>query len=134
MTPSRPGPHGEHRPSRAGGRSLYSRPMYPLLCSTYSLLCWTAAAGVTVASGSPRPLAPADSLAARIRARVAAVPGAVVGVAYRHLTRPDSLYLDADSSFHAASTMKVPVMVELFRRADAGALSLDQEILLVNQF
>jgi hypothetical protein len=26
------------------------------------------------------------------------------------------------------------VMIELFRQADRGALSLDQEILLVNQF
>jgi hypothetical protein len=29
--------------------------------------------------------------------------------------------------------MKVPVMIELFRRADAGGLSLDQGILLINQ-
>jgi beta-lactamase class A len=30
--------------------------------------------------------------------------------------------------------MKVPVMIEFFRRIDSGALSLDQPILLVNQF
>ena len=35
---------------------------------------------------------------------------------------------------HAASTMKVPVMVELFRRADAGEIDLDSEIVLRNRF
>jgi beta-lactamase class A len=75
-----------------------------------------------------------DSLAARIAARIAALPGARAGVAFIDLQRSDSLLLDADSSFHAASTMKVPVMIELFREADAGGLSLDQPILLVNSF
>ncbi|MDQ6886855.1 MAG: class A beta-lactamase-related serine hydrolase [Gemmatimonadota bacterium] len=77
---------------------------------------------------------PDDSLAARIAARIAALPGARAGVAFIDLERPDSVFLDADSSFHAASTMKVPVMIELFRQLDAGHLSLDQPILLVNSF
>ena len=75
-----------------------------------------------------------STLAARIRARIAQVPGAQVGVAFRWPHHRDSLYLDADSSFHAASTMKVPVMIELFRQTDAGELPLDQRILLVNRF
>jgi len=75
-----------------------------------------------------------DSLAAHIRERAAQVPGAVIGVAFHDLQTNDSLFLNADDSFHAASTMKVPVMIELFRRIDAGALGLDQGILLVNQF
>jgi beta-lactamase class A len=75
-----------------------------------------------------------DSLATRIQARIAATPGAVVGVAFRDLGGGGELYLNADDSFHAASTMKVPVMIELFRQADRGWISLDQPILLVNQF
>lgn len=76
-----------------------------------------------------------DSLEARVRARVAQTPGAEAGVAYWRLDgRPDSLFIEADTSFHAASTMKVPVMIELFRQVDAGGLSLDQPILLVNRF
>jgi beta-lactamase class A len=75
-----------------------------------------------------------DSLAARIRERIATVPGAEVGVAFHRLGHDDTLYLNADSAFHAASTMKVPVMIELFRQVDARGLSLDQRILLVNQF
>ena len=75
-----------------------------------------------------------DSLRARIVARVATIPGARVGIAFRDLGSRDTLYLDADSSFHAASTMKVPVLVELFRAQDRGALRLDDSLLLVNDF
>ena len=71
---------------------------------------------------------------ARLAARIAAVPGARVAVAYRDLGGPESLFMLADSAFHAASTMKVPVMVELFRQADAGRLSLDAELPLRNAF
>jgi beta-lactamase class A len=75
-----------------------------------------------------------DSLGARISARVAATPGAIVGVAFRDLGDAGQLFINADESFHAASTMKVPVMIEAFRQVDAGRLRLDQGILLVNQF
>jgi beta-lactamase class A len=75
-----------------------------------------------------------DSLRARSERRIAEVPGAVVGVAYRDVDDDRGVYVNADTIFHAASTMKVPVMIELFRRADAGALRLDDGILLVNQF
>ena len=85
-------------------------------------------------SGGPVRQVPADSLRARIERRIAAVPGAVVGVAFHDLGSGDTLFLNADATFHAASTMKVPVMIELFRRADAGALRLDQRVLLVNRF
>src|SRR6185503_11361094 len=75
-----------------------------------------------------------DSLKRSIGRRIAEVKDATVGVAFRDLGTGDTLYLNADDSFHAASTMKVPVMIELFRRIDVGALRLDQGILLVNQF
>jgi len=75
-----------------------------------------------------------DSLKARIDARVAQVPGAIVGVSYRDLQTGDSLDVNAADSFHAASTMKVPVMIELFRQAERGWIRLDQPLLLVNQF
>ncbi len=75
-----------------------------------------------------------DSVAERINARVAAEPGAQVGVAYIDLATGDTLFLNADSSFHAASTMKVPVMIELFRAAEAGSFAMNQRLMLVNQF
>src|SRR5712675_605127 len=75
-----------------------------------------------------------DSIVEQIQARVRAEPGAQVGVAYVDLASGDTLFLNADTSFHAASTMKVPVMVELFRRAATGSFRMDQGLLLVNQF
>ena len=66
--------------------------------------------------------------------RVTQDKDAVVGLAFHDLATGDSLFLNADESFHAASTMKVPVMIELFRRVDAGTLRLGQPVPLANQF
>ena len=75
-----------------------------------------------------------DSLLERIQARIAEEPGVQVGLAYIDLASGDTLFLNADTSFHAASTMKVPVMIELFRRANTGSFRMNQGLLLVNQF
>ena len=75
-----------------------------------------------------------DSLREKLEARIAQRPGAVVAVAYIDPAAGDTLFLNADSSFHAASTMKVPVMIELFRSAQEGRLPMGQGIMLVNQF
>jgi beta-lactamase class A len=75
-----------------------------------------------------------DSLVERIGTRIAQEPGAQVGLAYIDLASGDTLFLNADTSFHAASTMKVPVMIELFRRANTGSFRMNQGLLLVNQF
>jgi beta-lactamase class A len=60
--------------------------------------------------------------------------GAEVAVALRTLDGRDELLLDVDGPFHAASTMKVPVMIELFRQAEAGTLSLDEPLRIRNEF
>jgi Beta-lactamase class A len=75
-----------------------------------------------------------DDLRGAIVARIAQVPGAQVAVSYRGLDGTVALDLNADEAFHAASTMKVPVMIEVLRAVDAGRLGLDQRILLVNRF
>lgn len=85
-------------------------------------------------SAGRKALAPEDSLRARIEARIAEVPGARVAVVLHDLQDRYVVGIAADSSFHAASTMKVPVMIELFRQVDAGHLSLDQSLLVVNSF
>jgi beta-lactamase class A len=98
------------------------------------MITFIAALAIASSAGAITPAASADSLAERIQARIAALPGAEVGLAYHKLGTGDSLYLDADKSFHAASTMKVPIMIQLFRRVDSGGLSLDYPLLLVNDF
>ncbi len=75
-----------------------------------------------------------DSLLQQIRNRIIQDSGAYVGVAYVDLGSTDTLFINADTSFHAASTMKVPVMIELFRRANTGSFRMDQGLLMVNQF
>jgi beta-lactamase class A len=82
----------------------------------------------------PRTRPVEDSLRARIARRIAEVPGATVGVAFRDLARGDTLYVGADERFHAASTMKVPVMIELFRQIDHGQLALVQRLPVKNEF
>jgi beta-lactamase class A len=75
-----------------------------------------------------------DSTLERIKDRIQQEPGAQVGLAYVDLSTGDTLFLNADSSFHAASTMKVPVMVALFRRATSGSFAMNQRLMVVNQF
>ncbi len=63
-----------------------------------------------------------------VRARIEALigkSGADVAVAFRTLDGRDELLIQPDVDYHAASTMKVPVLVELFRQARAGTLKLD---------
>lgn len=67
-------------------------------------------------------------------ARIVSASGAEVGVAFRSLDGRDELLVSPDLSFHAASTMKVPVMIELFRQQAAGLLSLDEELEISNSF
>jgi beta-lactamase class A len=69
----------------------------------------------------------------RIHQRIAA-SGAQVGLYYRHLARPDTLLHDADVRMHAASTMKVPVMIQVYRDVEAGLLALDDSIPVTNAF
>ena len=75
-----------------------------------------------------------DSLRAHLEQRIAATPGAVVSVYYKSLKMGELVTIAADSSFHAASTMKVPVMIEFFRQVERGGLLEQQPVLLVNQF
>ncbi len=71
-------------------------------------------------------------LQARVQKLIAA-SGAEVAVVARDASRT-FLSIEADKEFHAASTMKVPVMIELFREADAGTLSLDDPLAVKNEF
>jgi beta-lactamase class A len=87
-------------------------------------------AAVLVVQGATASL---PSLESQLRQLIAS-SGAEVAIAYRTLDGKTELFLDADKSFHAASTMKVPVMIELFRQARNGALSLDQPLTIRNEF
>jgi beta-lactamase class A len=74
-----------------------------------------------------------SALETELRAAIAA-SGAEVAVAVRTLDGRTEVLIDADKPFHAASTMKVPVMIELFRQAGSGKLTLDTPLLIRNEF
>jgi len=52
----------------------------------------------------------------------------------RTLDGRDELFIAADQSFHAASTMKIPVMIELFTQVQAGKVRLDEPLAVKNEF
>jgi len=83
------------------------------------------------ASGGGKP-----SLASGVQAalRQAAGRDRVVAVAYCDLGTGETLLWNDHVSLHAASTMKVPVMVALFAAADRGEIRLDEPIAIRNEF
>jgi len=60
--------------------------------------------------------------------------GAEVGVAFRTLDGKTEWYFRADEPFHAASTMKIPVLIELFHQVREGKLKLDDPLPVKNEF
>jgi beta-lactamase class A len=66
--------------------------------------------------------------------RLIAASGPEVAVAFRTLDGRDELLIGPDVPFHAASTMKVPVMIELFAQAKKGTLRLDDPLPVKNSF
>jgi beta-lactamase class A len=75
-----------------------------------------------------------DSLRARLKARIGAAPAQAVGVYFQDLGSGDTLLVHGNLRFHAASTMKIPVMIQLYRDRDAGRLTLDDSITVTNRF
>jgi len=89
---------------------------------------------LSFSSGVPVIAAPTNDLGKTIEALIHASGAETVAVSYYDLATGAELLINPDTSFHAASTMKVPVMIELYRAFDAGRLRADQTIQLRNQF
>ncbi len=68
------------------------------------------------------------------RARIARDSGAVVAVVLQDPVSGLSLELNPDVRFHAASTMKLGVLLELGRRIDAGELRWNDSLPIKNEF
>ena len=61
-------------------------------------------------------------------------PGGTVAVAYLNLGTGAAYARNEDELFHAASTMKLPVMMAFFQAIDEGEMRLDQPVAVRNQF
>ncbi len=55
-------------------------------------------------------------------------------VAFKNLSTNKTIFINEKTSFHAASTMKTPVMIEVFKQAEIGLLKLTDSILVINKF
>ena len=60
--------------------------------------------------------------------------GARFGIYAKDLSSGISISKNPSLAMHAASTMKTPVLLEVLRRADAGTLSLSDEVPVKNEF
>lgn len=89
---------------------------------------------VCAAACSDGDLKPTNAFEQRVADRIATVPGAVAGIYLRDLGDSTEWNINADSVFHAASTMKVPVMIEYFRQVQEGRFTADQQLVLQNRF
>jgi beta-lactamase class A len=58
----------------------------------------------------------------------------VYAVAFKDLQTNEELLILENERFHAASTMKTPVMIEVFRQANDGKFSLQDSIVIKNEF
>lgn len=56
------------------------------------------------------------------------------GVAFKDLQTNQTLFINEKENFHAASTMKTPVMIEVFKQAKAKKFKLTDSILVKNEF
>ncbi|PKD42735.1 serine hydrolase [Rhodohalobacter barkolensis] len=83
------------------------------------------------ACSSPKSI---DQLKADIENHISEEEG-TFAIWFQHLQEPDRFFaINEDTLFHAASTMKTPVMIELFRRAEAGEFDLSDSIEIENKF
>jgi beta-lactamase class A len=72
--------------------------------------------------------------ASRIDRVLAAHPGQMIGVAYYDVLTGKTLLRNEREVFHAASTMKVPVMLGIYEAVTRGELRLDQPVRVKNEF
>lgn len=75
-----------------------------------------------------------DELKNSILKRIDPLEG-TIAIAFSNLNEPGlSIFINEDEVFHAASTMKTPVMLEIFKQASLGNLNLDDSVLVKNEF
>lgn len=97
-------------------------------------MAWLLAVLAAIGSAGSSQLPPWPALPAAVEAAIARVPGADVAVTVVDLADDRIWNLRGDVVFHAASMMKVPVLLELFRRAEAGGIDPGEPVTLRNEF
>lgn len=62
------------------------------------------------------------------------IENALFGIAFKDLQTGQTLFVNEKTSFHAASTMKTPVLIELFKQAKEKRFSMADSIIIKNTF
>lgn len=89
---------------------------------------------VLLTACSIQPQRDIETLRERIEQEIATVEGHVAVAMISMSVPSDTLFLDADRKFHAASTMKTPVMIEAYRQAFDGGITIMDPVLVHNEF
>ena len=95
-----------------------------------SIFCSTLFIAIVQASAAEPP----NDREKKIRQLIRESGAETVGVAYFDIGTGEEILINPDENFHAASTMKVPVMMEVFRQDRKGKLSLNDYIPIKNNF
>jgi beta-lactamase class A len=74
------------------------------------------------------------SIAEQLRRIIEGSRASAVGIAAHQLGSGEEVFIAADRPFHPASTIKICVMMETFRQARLGKLTLNDLLLVENQF
>ncbi|MEX6688241.1 serine hydrolase [Danxiaibacter flavus] len=70
----------------------------------------------------------------QIMAEFAKEPSGTFAVAFKDLSTGQQFFINGHDNFHAASTMKTPVLIETFRQAALGKFAITDSILVKNTF
>ena len=98
-----------------------------LLCINIILLSLNS----SVSNGSP--VGDIQDLHTRLKREIQK-SGAEVSLAFQSLDASKFLMINPEEMMHAASLMKVPVMIEVFKQAEQGKFSLEKKIKVKNEF
>jgi beta-lactamase class A len=104
-------------------------------CGHCVVLCAMIFCGLALGADAPElKKSSLDEAQKKIGELIAASGAETVAVAFYDLAEGRELLINPDASFHAASTMKVPVMIGIYRQAAAGKLGLDERLPVKNDF
>ena len=105
----------------------YTKPLIFLVCTSVLLLSCTS-------TPQEQDEITLTQLEADIKAEFDRTEGDFA-IAFKNLQEPqEELLINARESFHAASTMKTPVLMEVYKQAEAGEFSLDDSLIVNNEF
>jgi beta-lactamase class A len=90
--------------------------------------------GAGAAEATRRTQGSLEGAKSEVEKLIAASGAESVGVAVYDPETKQTLLVNERASFHAASTMKLPVMMEVFRRADRKRIPLNEPVEVKNKF